>query len=62
MLKAALIGYWGSLGVENLEDPPRSSRRTAQPGAPDPRAEDRRRALALIQEAAMLLSGETNAL
>jgi len=60
MLKAALISYWGSLGVESLEDPPRSGRPPAQPDAPDPRAEIRLRALALIEEAAMLLSGETN--
>ena len=56
MLKSVLIAYWSSLGVESLEAPARTeSHPVAAPRLVD---EKRERALALLQEAAALLSAD----
>ena len=55
MLKSVLIAYWSSLGVESLEAPAKTDRHSA--AAPSQfHDEKRERALALLQEAAALLS------
>ena len=52
MLKTVLVSYWSSLGVEGLAQTPPP----AQTPTPQRRDLERERALALIQEAAALLS------
>jgi len=56
MLKAILVSYWASLGVEILKETPRAKRGGAQVATPRRDDQRRERALALIQEAATLLS------
>ena len=58
MLKGVLIAYWRSLGVDSLEDAVKPGRKAA---VTPPRVVDqnRDRALALLQEAAALLSADT---
>ncbi len=56
MLRSFLLTYWGSLGVETLEVRDDAREEQTRPAAPSLSEEDRERALALLREAAALIS------